>query len=112
MFLFVGLFTINVNYTHINEVFNNFSHSYVVTLTYYNERAGAPLFDPFLVDAVVEDYFATNMNTTIVYTYTIKYYYFNTEKSKFDIVDNFIINLTGDVGFFVEYNKTFRYYVT
>ncbi len=109
LFLFVGLFTINVNYAHVNEVFNNFSHSYVATLTYYHESSAQPVFDSFLIEVVVEDYFVANMNKTIAYTYEITYYYDEDIKTKFDIVNNFTINLQGDIGFFVHYNKTFRY---
>ncbi|HZJ89928.1 MAG TPA: hypothetical protein VFD05_04600 [Bacilli bacterium] len=107
----MGTFTVSVNLVHMNEVFNSFSHSYVATFVIYNQNYDELLFDTYSLNSEVAAYFAENINTAINYQYQLNYFYDEEEVTHENTVNNFTITLKGDVGFFVEYEKTFRYYI-
>lgn len=111
LFMFVGSFQINLNLIHLNEIFNSFSHSYVATLVVYEHTYQELVFDQSSTHLLVESYFAENINSTLKYDYEILFYYDEGEVTKYEIANNFTINLKGNVGFFVMYDKTFRYYI-
>lgn len=111
LFMFMGTFTVSVNLVHLNEVFNSFSHAYVATFVTYNQSTDELVFDAYSLNSEVAVYFSENINRTINYNYFINYYYDEDEVTQENLVNNFTITLKGNVGFFVEYDKTFHYYI-
>lgn len=111
LFMFMGTFTVSVNLVHLNEVFNSFSHAYVATFVIYNQNYNELSFDTYSLKNEIATYFAENINRTIDYHYYLTYFYDGEEVMQDEIVNNFTITLKGDVGFFVEYDKTFHYYI-
>ena len=111
LFMFLATFEVSVNLIHLNEVFNSFSHAYTASFVVYNYHYDKLVFDPYSLENGVKDYFLENINATIKYIYTVTFYYDKQEVRKSELVNNFTITLQGDVGFFVTYDKTFRYYI-
>lgn len=111
LFFFIALFTVSVNFHHVNEVFNTLGHDHMYHVTIIDLEGEDVYFDKVALRLVVDDHFRTNLGR-VTYAYVITFYHAGEVASEEEKAKLLTINLQAPLGFNVNYDKTFTYYLT
>ena len=111
LFFFTGLFSVSLNFHHVNEVFNSLTHDHLYHVTRIDLVHNDVYFDQHALAEVVDDHFRQNLKG-VTYEYVITFYVNGEVASSSDLSKFFTINVQAPLGFFVNFDKTFSYYLT
>lgn len=111
LFFFTALCIVNINFHHVNEVFNSLTHDHLYHVTEIDIEGEDVYFDKARLRVVVDEHFRINLHR-ITYTYYITFYHAGEVANEEEPAKLLTINLQAPLGFSVNYDKTFTYYLT